>query len=211
MWNGHWHFFYRDESGKPRRVRCDALDCHNKGQRARKVKVLRDLERHHDAERLRLGPLLDYSHDLHDAVTLYLTHTDARPDIEPSTKREAHKALDRFAAWISKRRPGLTTGGLDGPALGAFLNSLEIAPATANKYRRNLKAMVRWWDTVRPKLLPEIGHLMRALKQDEVQPRDAIAFTPAELGAMRNALDEDQRRLFTFLAVTGCRLSEAWR
>jgi integrase len=209
FWHGAYHFFFTDEQGKHRRIKCEAAACYNEAQRNKRVRELRNKERHDAARRLQLGTRIDYDHNFIHAIGLYITHMDERRDVEESTKREARKALDPFAAWLKGKHARLTTGSLDGRLLSSYFNSLNVAPATVNKVRRNVKAMVRWLHTLRPMMFPSIEHLMPSLRQEEVERRDTVAFSPAELRQMREELDHDQQCLFTFLAVTGCRLAEA--
>lgn len=207
-WRGKLHFFFR-ENGKPKRILCEKLKCFTKEDREEMVRELRKKERLHAYAEIRGEPESDHRKRFADAVQMFLDHSDARRDLADASKQELHKTLDPFRAWLLSKHPSLTTWRLGGQVLSQYLNGQNAGPATVNKHRRNLKSMLRWLDTVRPKLFPEIAHLLPSLKQEYVAPREAVAFSPTRLKAAISTLPEDQQRIFRFIACTGCRLGEA--
>ena len=216
VWRERWHVVWLDPaSGKDRRRSCGNRNADQRKDMLREIQ--RDVEARR-AEAFRQGGLLDYDRSLSDALGDYLADVEERENLRAKrggreglaagTAEEYRNGIARFRTWIG---PTVNTGSIDAPRLKRYFNllAMERKSATVNAHRRTLRAAFRWLAGVRPRLFPDPESLWPAFKQAPVERREAVAFTPAELRGFMAKLSPDQKRLFRFLALTGCRLGEA--
>lgn len=172
------------------------------------------------AEARRLGGRFDYGRAVVTALADYLADveereklrhkTSSREGLSHNSARQIRQIVADFIEWLNANHPGMSTGALDAPTLQRYFRHIAgtRSSARANVYRRTVRAALVWLSHVRPRLFPDFEDLRPAFKQAWVEPAGAIAYTPDELHEFRERLPQDQRRVFDFLALTGCRLGE---
>ena len=217
-WRERWHVVFTDPLTKrERRISCgdrNATEC-----RAM-LREYADEQADLRAESRRLGGRFDYSRPLTSALADYLRdvgereklrhQTGSREGLSYNSARQTRQIVADFTEWLAANHTSLTTGALDAPTLQRYFRHVagSRSSARANVYRRTLRAALVWLSRVRPRLFPDFEDLRPAFKQAWVEPAGAIAYTPDELNSFRKRLPPGQRRVFDFLALTGCRLGE---
>lgn len=215
QWRGRWHVIFTDPlTRKERRVSCGERTA---TERREQLTFYRRQVSEHESEAMRLGGMFDYGRLLPAALADYLKDVDAREAVRHATSsreglsynsaRQIRQVIADFLQWLP---PHTSTGRLDATMLQTYFRQVATtrSSARANVYRRTLRAALVWLSHIRPRLFPDFDSLRTAFRQAHVEPRRAVAFTPTELQTFIARLPADQRPVFRFLALTGCRLGE---
>ncbi len=125
----------------------------------------------------------------------------ARVGIAEASAREAWHSVSLWRDYlVSCRLYGITTGTLQREHLAGWVRWLAThhgqrgsrGPATIGKHSRHVKAALRWMDSLRPRLLRDLPHLVRGLKPPRQPVPTPEAIEPAALRAfLRAALERD--------------------
>lgn len=210
QWRGQWYVFYHDPAtGKQKRRSCLRAGARTDDERRRFLASIRDEVTLAGGEVLRLGAVA-FDTPIADALRRYLAHVGRQVqagEMSPASLASIRKTLDPMIEWAGHTR----TGDLDGPRIQAFIQQRAkgLSPATANLHRRNVKAALRWLDTMRPRLYPDSAIFWPALRQKRQDHPRGVAMTSIEIQAAHAVLPEGQAYLFRFYACTGCRRSDA--
>ena len=151
------------------------LEATNAEQRKALVAGYRSRELNEKAQAAKHGGVLAFDTPLVDALDRYLAHVTSAVEVRDqapraqrgvglsaNTARAVNYSVGRFRAWVVAHRPSVTTGQLDAPTLGRWVQTLTGAAATRNKHLHNVRTAINWLARARPPLFPDAPALRAA-------------------------------------------------
>ena len=225
-WRGvHTVFYYDHDKQRHMRRSCSAMDANTKDERAELLLRLRREDKERSLARIKGAPREHYDRNLIDALGVFLADVKARaqaridaPDSRAGLARasayELRTSTNLLVDWLkSNGHSRLATGELSANHLREFVRQFSVGKpvrggkevegtrsiATVNRVRRNVGAALTFLDEMRPKLIPDMLPLRRALKVQALDHDEPATFSPAELNRFYRALleYEDPDRLIT--------------
>lgn len=204
-WKGKFHVFYYDHiEGRQRRLQCEELGAFNREERKELLEEYKTKEATEAGEVERRGGVLAYQTPLAAGIKAYKKHLEervkarktnpgSREGLSTKSSKELYATMTLFESWLKTKKPGLSTGRLDGPTLQAFFSYLAKRPtrcgnktvhrstSTLNKHRRNVRALLNFINEQRPPRFPDYDIFRKALKPLRVELEPPTVYTPKEL------------------------------
>lgn len=206
-WRGDWYLFYTDHSsGKQRRRKCRSMGAANAAQRAELVRQYRAVERRELAETTIRGSVVAGDILLVDDIRDYLGHSqerartraanpDVRSGLSDSALQVVEEKIEHFLSWLKTNGYSkVRTVDLTADILFRYFNSLigertqkaktkskKRTAATVNVYKRNVKACLRWINSLRPRRFVDFELLLEPLKPVRGKKKPPTAYSPDDL------------------------------